>query len=99
MHGPLHASLHACYPGARGQGIRAVRYRRCPARLGLARQRYRHHPARLPALPEEVVMTSDAAQITVRDLRLAYGRKEVLHGISFDIQRNEIPKPTRHIPA
>jgi phosphate transport system ATP-binding protein len=35
-------------------------------------------------------MTSDAAQIVVRDLRLAYGRKEVIHGISFDIQRNEI---------
>ena len=34
-------------------------------------------------------MTSDA-QIVVRDLRLAYGRKEVIHGISFDIQRNEI---------
>jgi phosphate transport system ATP-binding protein len=30
------------------------------------------------------------AQIMVRDLRLAYGRKEVIHGISFDIQRNEI---------
>ncbi len=34
-------------------------------------------------------MTSDA-QIVVQDLRLAYGRKEVIHGISFDIQRNEI---------
>src|SRR5664279_1720931 len=34
-------------------------------------------------------MTS-APQIDVRDLRLAYGHKEVLHGISFDIQRNEI---------
>ncbi|HEY5480066.1 MAG TPA: ATP-binding cassette domain-containing protein, partial [Verrucomicrobiae bacterium] len=29
-------------------------------------------------------------QIVVQDLRLAYGRKEVIHGISFDIQRNEI---------
>jgi len=29
-------------------------------------------------------------QIVVRDLRLAYGHKEVLHGISFDIQRHEI---------
>ncbi len=29
-------------------------------------------------------------QIVVRDLRLAYGPKEVLHGISFDIRRNEI---------
>jgi phosphate transport system ATP-binding protein len=31
-----------------------------------------------------------AAHILVRDLRLAYGHKEVLHGVSFDIQRNEI---------
>jgi phosphate transport system ATP-binding protein len=29
-------------------------------------------------------------QIEVRDLRLAYGPKEVIHGISFDIRRNEI---------
>jgi phosphate transport system ATP-binding protein len=29
-------------------------------------------------------------QIEVQDLRLAYGAKEVIHGISFDILRNEI---------
>ncbi len=28
--------------------------------------------------------------VEVRDLRLAYGTKEVIHGISFDIRRNEI---------
>jgi phosphate transport system ATP-binding protein len=28
--------------------------------------------------------------IEIRDLRLAYGTKEALHGISFDIHRNEI---------
>jgi phosphate transport system ATP-binding protein len=28
--------------------------------------------------------------IAVRDLRLAYGKKEVIHGISFEIQRHEI---------
>ena len=33
---------------------------------------------------------STAAQIVVQDLRLAYGHKEVLHGISFDIRQNEI---------
>jgi len=33
---------------------------------------------------------NSGTQILVRDLRLAYGRKEVLHGISFDIRRNEI---------
>jgi phosphate transport system ATP-binding protein len=30
------------------------------------------------------------AQIVVRDLRLAYGHKEVIHGISFDVHRHEI---------
>lgn len=34
-------------------------------------------------------MTSET-HIEVRDLRLAYGTKEVLHGISFDVRRNEI---------
>jgi phosphate transport system ATP-binding protein len=29
-------------------------------------------------------------KIEVRDLRLAYGAKEVIHGISFDVYRNEI---------
>jgi phosphate transport system ATP-binding protein len=28
--------------------------------------------------------------VTVSDLRLAYGAREVLHGISFDVHRNEI---------
>jgi phosphate transport system ATP-binding protein len=31
-----------------------------------------------------------ATTIEINDLRLAYGVKEVLHGISFDIRRNEI---------
>jgi phosphate transport system ATP-binding protein len=34
-------------------------------------------------------MTS-APHIEVRDLRLAYGGKEVIHGISFAVERNEI---------
>jgi len=34
-------------------------------------------------------MTLDK-QIEIRDLRLAYGHKEVIHGISFDILRHEI---------
>ena len=33
---------------------------------------------------------SATPRITVRDLRLAYGHKEVIHGISFLIQPNEI---------
>jgi phosphate transport system ATP-binding protein len=34
-------------------------------------------------------VTGESA-IVVRDLRLAYGAREVIHGISFDIGRNEI---------
>jgi phosphate transport system ATP-binding protein len=33
---------------------------------------------------------SDSVKISVRDLRLSYGNKRVLHGISFDVQRHEI---------
>ena len=35
-------------------------------------------------------MTAGVKEIEVRDLRLAYGGKEVLHGISFDVYRHEI---------
>jgi phosphate transport system ATP-binding protein len=35
------------------------------------------------------MVTSDI-QISVRDLRLSYGAKEVIHGISFEVRRNEI---------
>ena len=35
-------------------------------------------------------MDTSAITIAVEDLRLAYGIKEVLHGISFSIRRNEI---------
>jgi phosphate transport system ATP-binding protein len=35
-------------------------------------------------------MVTAAPKISVQDLRLAFGAKEVLHGISFDIGRNEI---------
>ena len=33
---------------------------------------------------------SPHAHVEVRDLRLAYGTREVLHGISFDVRHNEI---------
>ena len=33
---------------------------------------------------------SEAPRIEVRDLRLTYGRKEVLHGISFDVPARQI---------
>lgn len=35
-------------------------------------------------------MVTAAPKISVQDLRLTYGAKEVLHGISFDIRPNEI---------
>jgi phosphate transport system ATP-binding protein len=37
-----------------------------------------------------VSVTERAKTIEVEDLRLSYARREVLHGISFDIYRNEI---------
>ena len=33
---------------------------------------------------------NSTAQVVVENLRLSYAQKEVLHGISFEIQRNEI---------
>ena len=35
-------------------------------------------------------MTAFVKEIEVQDLRLAYGSKEVLHGITFDVYRNEV---------
>jgi phosphate transport system ATP-binding protein len=32
----------------------------------------------------------NSAQIRIEDLRICYGKKEVVHGISFDVYRNEI---------
>jgi phosphate transport system ATP-binding protein len=36
------------------------------------------------------VVRTQEKHIEIKDLRLAYGAKEVIHGISFDIYRNEI---------
>ncbi|MDB6170907.1 MAG: pstB 2 [Chthoniobacteraceae bacterium] len=41
----------------------------------------------MASLPKEMVTTS---KVQVEDLRVTYGSKEVIHGISFDIQPNEI---------
>jgi len=35
-------------------------------------------------------MTSSQPQIRVQDLRVSYGPKEVIHGISFEVPKNEI---------
>ena len=40
--------------------------------------------------PEATPPQNPAKTIEVENLRLAYGHREVLHGISFDIHRNEI---------
>jgi phosphate transport system ATP-binding protein len=37
-----------------------------------------------------VVVAGDQRKIEVSDLRLWYGDKEVIHGISFDVRKNEI---------
>jgi phosphate transport system ATP-binding protein len=35
-------------------------------------------------------MSDNGTVISVKDLRLSYGTREVIHGISFDVNRNEI---------
>ena len=61
------------------------------ARHGPARQRDRDHSARLPSSPQAMVTAmADSSVITVRDLRISYGHREVVHGISFDVKRGEI---------
>ena len=37
-----------------------------------------------------MVAPAGAPEIEVRDLRLSYGTREVIHGISFDVRKNEI---------
>jgi phospholipid/cholesterol/gamma-HCH transport system ATP-binding protein len=40
-----------------------------------------------PAQPQRP--SSDDAMISIRDLRVSYGEREILHGISFDVRRGE----------
>jgi phospholipid/cholesterol/gamma-HCH transport system ATP-binding protein len=40
-----------------------------------------------PAQPQRP--PSDDAMISIRDLRVSYGEREILHGISFDVRRGE----------
>jgi phosphate transport system ATP-binding protein len=44
----------------------------------------------MAAQPEKMVTMPAGKHIEIQDLRLAYGQKEVIHGITFDIARNEI---------
>src|SRR5215207_8393367 len=60
----------------------------CRTRLqscGSARQRHGDYSARLSSFSQKMVK-----KIEVQNLRLSYGPKEVIHGISFDVFRNEI---------
>ena len=72
----------------------SLRHRGRAARLGAAGQRHRHRRCASTCAPGrngEARMSDRPNTIEVEDLRLALrGRKEVLHGISFDIHRNEI---------
>ena len=92
MHGAVDASLHDLDPGARREGIVAVRHRGRAAGRRAARQRRRHRAARRAALAQEMVigpcLTHPA--IEVSDLRLSYGTREVIHGVSFAVERHEI---------
>ena len=92
VHGALHAPLHPLHPGAEREGVAPLRHRRGPPRLRSCSST--PPPSRSASScaagrsGEDV--TAIVKEIEVQDLRLAYGSKEVLHGISFDIYRNEI---------
>src|SRR5678816_1622005 len=85
MHGSFHAPFHCHHPGHKRARRPAVCYRGRAPRLGSARQWHGHRPARLPPRSQKMVK-----KIEVHDLRLSYGPKEVIHGISFDVWSNEI---------
>ena len=39
--------------------------------------------------PRTQLASSDEAMISIRDLRVSYGEREILHGISFDVRKGE----------
>ena len=45
--------------------------------------------ATLTGQPEAPNAASGEAMISIRDLRVSYGQREILHGVSFDVQRGE----------
>src|SRR5688572_10916855 len=91
MHGALDAFVHSDHAGDRRSEALALRHRRCPAGDRAARERDGNRAARLPPVSQEVVaMQQPAKKIEVSNLRLSYGAREVIHGITFDIRENEI---------
>jgi len=45
--------------------------------------------AELPELHQNAQDSSEGPMISLRDLRVSYSGREILHGISFDVQRGE----------
>src|SRR6516165_9020872 len=45
--------------------------------------------AELPELDKDAPDSFDGPMISLRDLRVSYSGREILHGISFDVQRGE----------
>jgi phospholipid/cholesterol/gamma-HCH transport system ATP-binding protein len=45
--------------------------------------------APLTAQPEPLSAASGEAMISIRNLRVSYGQREILHGVSFDVQKGE----------
>jgi len=45
--------------------------------------------ASLIGQPEPTMDSSSEAMISIRDLRVSYGQREILHGISFDVRKGE----------
>jgi len=66
----------------------ALRHRRGAPGGRAGGQRHRHPPAHPAAFPEEMV--SPPPKIAVENLRVSYGRREVLHGLSFTVAPHEI---------
>src|SRR5688500_13260005 len=92
MHGAVHASLCRRHAGSWCARIHDLRDCRRFAGFRSARERDRDFCPHVHALTKEMVtsMVSGKKKIEVTDLRLSYGAREVIHGISFDIYENEI---------
>src|SRR5687768_10115450 len=91
MHGSFHAPLHGNDTSHERARSPSIRHRGRPARVRPARQRHRDRVSHLSSLPEKMVTAAvTSKKVEVTDLRLSYGSKEDIHGISFHIEPNEI---------
>src|SRR5688572_4729730 len=92
MHGSFDASVCYRHAGTRCARIHDLCDGSRPSSIGSTRKRNSDLCPYVHAFAKEMVasMVSSKKKIEVTDLRLSYGAKEVIHGISFDIYENEI---------